>query len=174
MYIWVKRKRRLLNSQLGGLTFIFLALAIMEEDILDDELEFDDDFIDFYNDETALRKDKFVCSCLDGDVEAIRDFLKQGSDPCQRDRDERTAVHAAASSGNVACVLVLLENGGEVEPVDSYGITPLHWACATNGVEIVELLLKRGADPKRLIYRKQDALFLASVNGHARVVDKLS
>ena len=36
---------------------------------------------------------------------------------------------------------VLLEHGSQVDPVDSYGLTPLHWAAVRGDAETCQLLV---------------------------------
>lgn len=47
-----------------------------------------------------------------------------------------TPLHAAAASGNVECVHILIEAGGDIEAKNVYGNTPLHIACL-NGCPLV-------------------------------------
>lgn len=61
-----------------------------------------------------------------------------------QDRDLYTPLHAAAASGNVDCVHILIEAGGDIEAKNVYGNTPLHIACL-NGCPLVikELIANR-------------------------------
>lgn len=58
-----------------------------------------------------------------------------------------TALHEAASRGQVALVQLLLDYGANVNARSREGLTPLHNATLCNHVEVVRLLLKHDADP---------------------------
>ena len=46
------------------------------------------------------------------------------------------------------------ENTGSLVGIpDVEGLTPLHYACSDNNMELVELLLKAGANPKARYYK---------------------
>lgn len=53
-----------------------------------------------------------------------------------KDRDLYTPLHAAAASGNVECVHILINAGADIEAKNVYGNTPLHIACL-NGCPLV-------------------------------------
>lgn len=42
---------------------------------------------------------------------------------------------------------MLLEGGADPNPVDEDRDTPLHYACSSGNVEIITMLLTKGADP---------------------------
>jgi len=86
-----------------------------------------------------------------GMTDRVRGVL--GSDPKavhSRDGNERTPLHWAARSGNLAAVRVLLDSGAEVDAC-SYHIhvrrTPLHEACGSGRFNVVREMLRKGADP---------------------------
>ena len=67
-----------------------------------------------------------------------------------RTLDERTRwrlLDRAAVGESAAVVAVLLDAGLSPESADTSRQTPLHHAAARGGLEVVELLLERGADP---------------------------
>ncbi|KAJ3104169.1 hypothetical protein HDU96_009016 [Phlyctochytrium bullatum] len=79
----------------------------------------------------------------------MRFFLDMGGDPNVQGghTDEcRTPMHEAARTGADDIVQILLEHGAKPDPVDLQGYTPLFHACERNHVEIVEMLLKAGAN----------------------------
>ena len=64
----------------------------------------------------------------DDAVEALKILLKAGADINRRAANGQTAMHAAALKGWNATIRFLAENGGELEPKDRDGKTPLDFA----------------------------------------------
>ena len=56
-----------------------------------------------------------------------------------------TPLHAAASSGQVSVVKLLLELNADVDAINCYGNTPLHVACHNGQDVVVSELLGYGA-----------------------------
>lgn len=68
------------------------------------------------------------------------------------------------------------ETAAEAEPAyidlqNSFGNTALHWACLGGHLDIVKLLLSRGASPTIANDKDQIPLDLAAFNNHMHVVD---
>ncbi|KAJ8123119.1 hypothetical protein ONZ43_g855 [Nemania bipapillata] len=84
------------------------------------------------------------------DVRLIRLFLMHGTniDPNRRDIDGRSALDMAIESTECGVVELLVDAGAEVNPKDTgKHPRPLEVAIWGGCLEIVEFLLKRGADP---------------------------
>jgi len=80
----------------------------------------------------------------------------------------------AAKDGDVAGALRLLGKGANVNVKEYDGFTPLHWACYTNHVEVVEALLDNGAHIGDSTKKyKETPLHIASGNGYAEIVNVL-
>jgi len=58
------------------------------------------------------------------------------------------SIHGLALSNDVSGLTTLLEQYPEtdLDAVDEYGYTPLHLACDRGNIDVVKLLLKKGAD----------------------------
>jgi uncharacterized protein len=83
-----------------------------------------------------------------GDVEAIRQLVRDGADLNQRmDRTShrRTPLHLAVIKKQPHSVATLLELGADPEVEDAGGLTPLDQAALTGEQEMVQELLDRGA-----------------------------
>jgi ankyrin repeat protein len=84
-------------------------------------------------------------------------------------------IHSAAGgNGDVQTVQAYLDRGTDVNLKDQAGATPLHYAAAAGRLQIVQLLLERGANPNvRTITTEQTPLHMAAMAGHAKVVQLL-
>jgi ankyrin repeat protein len=92
-------------------------------------------------------------------TKAIKALLKKGADIQETDKNGVTPLHFAVRFRSPAAVETLLAHGARVNQVcKRSGSTPLHRAVTTTGApstagkqtevrEIIELLLKFGADP---------------------------
>ena len=86
-----------------------------------------------------------ICNSKPG--EELFDYLVSlGSDPLVSDRRKCNGLHYAARANNVVAIEKILERGPDVNSVDSFGWTPLHWAAASTRVStqvIKALVLKK-------------------------------
>ncbi|RYP78011.1 hypothetical protein DL769_003283 [Monosporascus sp. CRB-8-3] len=58
-----------------------------------------------------------------------------------------------------------------IDAKNAFGNTALHWACLGGHLDVVRLLLSRGASPAAANDKDQIPLDLAAFNGHMHVVD---
>lgn len=79
----------------------------------------------------------------------------------------------AIKSGNRASVAEMIDAGAEINQQDKQGWTPLNWAAGSGQLEIVELLLERGADPSAVGRDLRTPQMIALAAGHADVVKRL-
>ncbi|KAF8419516.1 hypothetical protein EV426DRAFT_644774 [Tirmania nivea] len=81
---------------------------------------------------------------------------------------------AAAKSGDVNAVKLRLSIVGNLEYKDTNNYTALGWAAANGHIEVVQLLLEKGANIEAIIGNTgKTALCVAVVNGHMPVVGLL-
>jgi hypothetical protein len=93
--------------------------------------------------------DRFIGSCLRGDVAAARLLLDADPDlPARLGDDDHQAVIQAADLGRIEAVRLMLDLGFPVgvRKADGDGMTALHAAAGSGSTAAVELLLRRGAD----------------------------
>jgi ankyrin repeat protein len=103
----------------------------------------------------AMRPDvpnPLVLAVLGGDLEGTRTLIARGDNADVRIEQGYTLLHLAAQQRTCDIARELLDHGAAVDPMDSYGNTPL-WVAVFNSKgegDLIELLLARGADPYHL------------------------
>ncbi len=84
-----------------------------------------------------------------GDLKAVKDFIKQGTDVNSKNIMDTTPLHFAAAGGQKEIIEFLIDNGADVNAVVMDELTPLHAAVSFSGdPEVIDLLIARGADVK--------------------------
>lgn len=90
---------------------------------------------------------ELLCQAIvSGEIEAVKDFLKQeGADPDRRDYTGRTPLQLACMSSSPAVVQCLVDHGARLTARMADGKTALHLAAARGNVEIISILLTRSS-----------------------------
>jgi ankyrin len=83
-----------------------------------------------------------------GDPALARLLLERGARPDATDAQGGTVLQAAAFQGNLQTVRLVIDGGADVGAAD-FQTTSLGYAAMGGHVEVVGLLLERGADPNR-------------------------
>ena len=113
-------------------------------------------------------------AAMRGEVQTVRALLKQGADVNQAQGDGMTALHWAAMSNNTELAQLLLYAGANVRATTRInGYTPLFLASQHGHPELVETLLKGGADAKAVAVTGSTPLMLAAAAGSVRAVELL-
>ena len=89
--------------------------------------------------ELAAANKKLTDAALNGDIEAVKQYLAAGADVNAKDKEGWTPLHFASDRKNVAEFLI--KKGADVNAKDAYGFTPLDEADD----ETADLLRKHGA-----------------------------
>jgi hypothetical protein len=86
----------------------------------------------------------------DVDLRELGRILKAGADPNERDQNDLTPLHNAMAPGDLGCQItqLLIERGADVNAVNSFGRSPLHFAAQNKRYDNAEILLKAGASPE--------------------------
>jgi len=79
----------------------------------------------------------------------------------------------AVEHGDATGVRKLIDQHADVNAPQADGATALHWAVFQSNKEVVDLLLKAGANPKAANREGATPLWLASINGDAAIIDSL-
>ncbi|KAI9365638.1 kinase-like domain-containing protein [Pilaira anomala] len=96
---------------------------------------------------TPTTQDNLWVAAGDGQLDRVKELVESGVDVNSHDQFGYTAMHAAVSYGQLDIVKYLLEKGANVNIEDFEKDTPLYVA---ETVEMAQLLLDHGADPKRV------------------------
>jgi ankyrin repeat protein len=105
---------------------------------------------------------------------AVRELLQQGADVNAAQGDGMTALHWAASHGNIELARMLLLAGANVRAltrINSY--TPLFFAARQGNAEVVKALLDAGAEPDAVSSTGSRPLMLAAASGSVDAISAL-
>lgn len=101
-------------------------------------------------------------------------LLMYGADPNQRDIDNNTPLHLAASNHNHQCMEALLAYGADPNAQGYRDNTPLHYAASQMGDKsTAELLIQAGANPLIENLYGMKASTVAAQSRKAEMVDYL-
>jgi uncharacterized protein len=88
----------------------------------------------------------FLLACANGNPAMIEAFLSAGADPSSAKADGATALMAAATSGKVDAVKILIDHGADVNATEkAHGQTALMFAAALNRPDAIKMLASQGA-----------------------------
>lgn len=108
-----------------------------------------------------------------GQLELVREMLRQGAVPDQVGVGGMTPLGAAAFQGHDLVVQDLLRAGARVDAPGSTGQLPLHLACATGRLRIMAMLLRQGADWREPNRQGRHALEEAAYFGQVPAMEAL-
>jgi ankyrin repeat protein len=109
-----------------------------------------------------------------GSIKVVGVLLKNGADPNKSGRSGNYPLEDASLKGLDAIVGTLLDHGALVNQADGdSGTTALYSAASFGKGKVVELLLKRGANPNLCGTNHKNPYEAASENGYVDVATQL-
>ncbi|KAF5597987.1 ankyrin 1 [Fusarium pseudoanthophilum] len=96
---------------------------------------------------------------LGGNHDTVKLLLEKGADPnmgisnSPTSDDQWTPLHAATDDGFMKCIQLLLDKGANPNIPGPSG-TPLNWAVTHSRIDILDMLLRAGADPQSQALKK--------------------
>ncbi|KAF9767346.1 hypothetical protein IL306_000105 [Fusarium sp. DS 682] len=114
---------------------------------------------------TYLRQDDLTSSSYD----SLGSFTNQRNPLWPHD----SVLHSAARSGTVESIKLLVDNGANLQELNSYNNTPLHVAAAFGSLEVVKCLLEYGARPDALNESDCNPLMVACSHTRWEVMETL-
>jgi hypothetical protein len=109
----------------------------------------------------------------EGDVNLLKQLLKDGADQNEKDEEGRTALHFACGYGELECATELVKAGADVDALDNNKNTPLHYAAGYGQVEASQLLIKHGASQTAKNGDGKTPVEVAELNSQDEVVKAL-
>ncbi|XP_073329538.1 uncharacterized protein ankrd50l isoform X2 [Pagrus major] len=118
-----------------------------------------------YNGHSALS-----AALLEGHAEVAELLMRKGADTNVRDAEGRPLLYLLVLEGRLEMATLLTEKGGvTLESRDSEGRTALHVASWLGCVEMVDLLLKHGANPNAQDTEGRPPMHSVAWTGHGEV-----
>lgn len=118
--------------------------------------------------------EKAVAAIEQKNVAEVKQMLRQAPElAVQKNYQDETLLHFAASIGSPEIVADLLVRGSKPDIPDEFGWTPLHEACGNGNEAIVAMFLQLPFNLEGVSRQGETALHLATRQGFAKVVQHL-
>jgi len=113
-------------------------------------------------------------AAMRNDLNAVRSLIKQAADVNTSQGDGMTALHWAALNGNAGMAELLIHAGANVRATTRLGAyTPLFMAAKAGFPNLIDVLLKGGADARSAAVDGLTPLMMAASSGSADAVRRL-
>ena len=114
-----------------------------------------------------------VDAAQDGEWDAVRALVEQGTDVAARHGDGTTALHWASYWDEADSAAMLIRAGADVNAANDLGVTPIWSACENGSALMVRRLLDAGANPNVPLPSGETPLMTAARTGSADAVRHL-
>lgn len=124
------------------------------------------------SDEKKINEEKAYIACCKGRTGSVRKLIARGVSVnlVNNDSDRETLLHQASTRGYIKIVKFLIENGADINLVNSGGATPLDCASFKGHLEIIELFINNKATTS---VTKERLLCISCVKGNIEIVKLL-
>ncbi|XP_051537650.1 ankycorbin isoform X2 [Myxocyprinus asiaticus] len=121
------------------------------------------------------KNDERLLSAVEhGEADKVTSLIsKKGASPTKLDSEGKSALHVAATRGQVECLAVILAHGADVSLQDASGFTALHLAAKNNHPECVRKLIQSKCVVDAVDISGRTALHHTSANGNTAIVHLL-
>ena len=109
-------------------------------------------------------------------LEVVQQLLISGANVNCPDTKNTYPLMAATMLGHTSVALVLIDNKANLDAIDAQGNTILHWAAATNNLEVAKELLRRGrkvSSRNNTNSKRETPIFLAVRERHHPMISLL-
>ena len=106
-----------------------------------------------------------------GDVDAVRKIID--AHPNVKDEylnDGWTALTISARNGNADVTTMLIEQGADVNRLEGGGNSPLFWAVYYEHIDVVNILLRAGAEVHKKCGECEDPVSVGRRNGNEKIL----
>lgn len=123
----------------------------------------------------TIMSDALVDAIIRGDEGKVCFLIRAGANVHSPFPDGMYPLNVALSYGHEVVAGILIEAGAPINRPDSFRLDeccrqPIHYACAANCVQIVDILLKRQVSIETLDFGDATPLHHAAANGHLKTV----
>ncbi|XP_051956709.1 ankycorbin-like isoform X2 [Xyrauchen texanus] len=121
------------------------------------------------------KNDERLLSAVEhGEADKVTSLIsKKGASPTKLDSEGKSALHVAATRGQLECLAVILAHGADVSLQDTSGFTALHLAAKNNHPECVKKLIQSKCVVDAVDISGRTALHHTSANGNTAIVQLL-